>query len=100
MTLTIWTYDWVPQGPRGHVRDIRLRWACEEAGLPYTIRSVGFGAILEPDRADAVGEARFLAGPAETDVADMAAGWRRDPIVGPDHERVGHGTSPSGEGSG
>jgi glutathione S-transferase len=31
--LTIWTYDWVPTGPRGHVRDIRLRWACEEAGL-------------------------------------------------------------------
>ena len=21
--LTIWTYDWVPQGPRGHVRDVR-----------------------------------------------------------------------------
>lgn len=35
--ITIWTYDWVPQGPRGHVRDIRLRWALEEAGLPYTI---------------------------------------------------------------
>lgn len=27
MTLTIWTYDWVPQGPRGHVRDVRLRAA-------------------------------------------------------------------------
>lgn len=40
--LTIWTYDWVPQGPRGHVRDIRLRWACEEAGLPYTISAVRF----------------------------------------------------------
>ncbi len=40
--LTICTYDWVPQGPRGHVRDIRLRWACEEAGLPYTIRTVRF----------------------------------------------------------
>ena len=40
--LTIWTYDWVPPPPRGHVRDIRLRWACEEAGLPYEIRSVPF----------------------------------------------------------
>jgi glutathione S-transferase len=30
----------VPNGPRGHVRDIRLRWACEEAGLPYTVRTV------------------------------------------------------------
>jgi glutathione S-transferase len=48
-TLTIWTYDWVPQGPRGHVRDIRLRWACEEAGLPYTIHSVAFEDRTAPD---------------------------------------------------
>jgi glutathione S-transferase len=40
--LTIWTYDWVPPPPRGHVRDIRLRWACEEAGLAYTVASVPF----------------------------------------------------------
>ena len=40
--LTIWTLDWVPPGPRGFVRDLRLRWACEEAGLPYTIRTVAF----------------------------------------------------------
>jgi glutathione S-transferase len=47
--LTIWTYDWVPQGPRGHVRDIRLRWALEEAGLPYTVRSVAFADRTAPD---------------------------------------------------
>lgn len=40
--LVIWTYDWVPSGPRGFVRDLRLRWACEEAGLPYTVRTVPF----------------------------------------------------------
>ena len=40
--LTIWTYDWVPQGPRGFVRDLRLRWACEEAGLAYAVRTVPF----------------------------------------------------------
>lgn len=40
--LTIHTYDWVPEGPRGFVRDIRLRWAAEEAGLPYRIQSVPF----------------------------------------------------------
>jgi glutathione S-transferase len=40
--LTIWTYDWVPEGPRGFVRDLRLRWACEEAGLDYTVRTVPF----------------------------------------------------------
>ncbi len=40
--LTIWTYDWVPEGPRGFVRDLRLRWACEEAGLAYAVRTVPF----------------------------------------------------------
>jgi glutathione S-transferase len=40
--LTIWTLDWVPPGPRGFVRDLRLRWACEEAGLAYSIRTVPF----------------------------------------------------------
>ncbi|NGY04046.1 glutathione S-transferase family protein [Solimonas terrae] len=40
--LTIWTYDWVPEMPRGFVRDLRLRWACEEAGLPYTVQTVPF----------------------------------------------------------
>ncbi len=40
--LTIWTYDWVPPPPRGFVRDLRLRWACEEAGLKYAVRTVPF----------------------------------------------------------
>jgi glutathione S-transferase len=40
--LTIWTLDWVPEGPRGFVRDLRLRWACEEAGIPYAVRTVPF----------------------------------------------------------
>ena len=40
--LTIWTYDWVPEGPRGFVRDLRLRWAAEEAGLAYEVRTVPF----------------------------------------------------------
>ena len=42
MALTIWTYDWVPNGPRGFVRDLRLRWALEEAGLDYSVRSTPF----------------------------------------------------------
>jgi glutathione S-transferase len=45
MTLTVWTYDWVPEGergPRGFVRDLRLRWALEEAGLSYSVRSMPF----------------------------------------------------------
>lgn len=40
--LVIWTYDWVPPGPRGFVRDLRLRWACEEAGLAYEVRTIPF----------------------------------------------------------
>ena len=40
--LTIYTLDWVPEGPRGFVRDLRLRWAAEEAGLPYDVRTVPF----------------------------------------------------------
>jgi len=40
--LTIWTLDWVPEGARGFVRDLRLRWACEEAGLDYAIRTIPF----------------------------------------------------------
>ena len=40
--LTIWTYDWVPEGPRGFVRDLRLRWACEEADLSYVVRTIPF----------------------------------------------------------
>ena len=40
--LIVWTYDWVPEGPRGFVRDLRLRWACEEAGLDYSVRTVSF----------------------------------------------------------
>jgi glutathione S-transferase len=40
--ITIWTLDWVPNGPRGFVRDIRLRWACEEAGIAYAVRTIPF----------------------------------------------------------
>ena len=40
--IIIHTLDWVPDGPRGFVRDLRLRWACEEAGLPYEVRTVSF----------------------------------------------------------
>jgi len=41
--LTLTTFDWVPELPRGFVRDLRVRWALEEAGLPYRVESVPFG---------------------------------------------------------
>ncbi|PTD24416.1 glutathione S-transferase family protein [Sphingomonas fennica] len=40
--LTIWTLDWVPEAPRGFVRDLRLRWAAEEAGLSYDVGLIRF----------------------------------------------------------
>jgi glutathione S-transferase len=40
--LVLTTYNWVPDLPRGHVRDIRVRWALEEAGLPYRVESTPF----------------------------------------------------------
>ncbi|MBU72367.1 glutathione S-transferase family protein [Spongiibacter sp.] len=40
--FTITTFDWVPEFPRGFVRDLRARWALEEAGLDYTVESVPF----------------------------------------------------------
>jgi glutathione S-transferase len=46
--LILTTYDWVPEPPRGFVRDLRVRWALEEAGLPYRVESTPFN-----DRGDA-----------------------------------------------
>ena len=42
--LILTTFDWVPELPRGYVRDLRVRWAMEEAGLPYSVESVPFRA--------------------------------------------------------
>jgi glutathione S-transferase len=40
--LVLTTFDWVPEMPRGFVRDLRVRWALEEAGLPYRVASTPF----------------------------------------------------------
>ena len=40
--LILTTYDWVPPPPRGYVRDLRVRWALEEAGLAYRVESTPF----------------------------------------------------------
>lgn len=41
--LVVTTFDWVPEPPRGYVRDLRVRWALEEAGLPYRVEGAPFG---------------------------------------------------------
>jgi glutathione S-transferase len=40
--LVLYTFDWVPELPRGFVRDLRVRWALEEAGLPYRVAGAPF----------------------------------------------------------
>lgn len=35
--ISISAFPWVPAFAQGHVRDLRIRWALEEAGLPYDV---------------------------------------------------------------
>ena len=37
MTIEVSALDWVPEFARGYVKDLRVRWALEEAGLPYAV---------------------------------------------------------------
>jgi glutathione S-transferase len=39
--ITISAFRWVPTFARGLVRDLRVRWALEEAGLPYEAWLIG-----------------------------------------------------------
>lgn len=36
--ITVSAFHWVPDFAKGYVRDLRVRWALEEAGLPYRSR--------------------------------------------------------------
>jgi glutathione S-transferase len=39
--IEVTAFAWVPEGPRGLVKDLRVRWALEEAGLEYRVRLLG-----------------------------------------------------------
>jgi glutathione S-transferase len=41
--ITISAFRWVPPQARGQVRDLRARWALEEAGIPYQTRLLDQG---------------------------------------------------------
>jgi len=41
--ITVYSYRWVPDFARGLVRDLRVRWALEEAGLDYQEWLIGLG---------------------------------------------------------
>src|SRR5262245_7782526 len=47
--ITISAFRWVPDFARGQVRDLRVRWALEEAGLPYRTRLLEQGDQDKPD---------------------------------------------------
>jgi len=46
--ITISAFKWVPDFAKGQVRDLRARWALEEAGLPYQTRLLGQGDQDQP----------------------------------------------------
>jgi glutathione S-transferase len=48
MTITITAFERSPDRGRGLARDMRVRWALEEAGLAYEVRLMSFGAMKEP----------------------------------------------------
>jgi glutathione S-transferase len=48
MTITITAFERSPDGGKGLARDTRVRWALEEAGLPYQVRLVSFAAMKQP----------------------------------------------------
>lgn len=47
--ITISAFRWVPDFARGQVRDLRVRWALEEAGLPYRSRLLEQGDQDKPE---------------------------------------------------
>jgi glutathione S-transferase len=47
--ITISAFQWVPDFAQGQVRDLRARWALEEAGLPYRTRLLAMGDQDKPE---------------------------------------------------
>jgi glutathione S-transferase len=47
--ITISAFKWVPEFARGQVRDLRARWALEEAGLAYKTRLLEQGDQDKPE---------------------------------------------------
>jgi glutathione S-transferase len=48
MSITITAFEASPDRGQGLARDMRVRWALEEVGQPYTVRLVSFKAMKEP----------------------------------------------------
>ncbi len=48
MTITITAFERSPDRGMGLARDMRVRWALEEAGVPYQVRLLSFEEMKEP----------------------------------------------------
>ena len=48
MTITITAFERSPDRGKGLARDMRVRWALEEADQPYEVRLLSFKAMKEP----------------------------------------------------
>jgi len=48
--IQISAFKWVPPAAQGFVRDLRVRWALEEAGLPYEERLITLGDEQKSER--------------------------------------------------
>ncbi|RYE03574.1 MAG: glutathione S-transferase family protein [Sphingomonadales bacterium] len=49
MTITITAFAASPDRGRGMARDMRVRWALEEAGQPYAVHALSFAEMKEPE---------------------------------------------------
>jgi glutathione S-transferase len=49
MTITITAFEKSPDGGQGLARDTRVRWALEEVGQAYEVRTVSFKAMKQPE---------------------------------------------------
>jgi len=47
--ITVSAFRWVPPFAQGQVRDLRVRWALEEAGIPYRSRLLAAGEQNTPE---------------------------------------------------
>ena len=48
--IRLYAFRWVPAFARGLVRDLRVRWALEEAGLPYETHLLKGGETAREQR--------------------------------------------------
>jgi glutathione S-transferase len=49
MSIEVTAFRWVPPVAQGYVRDLRVRWALEEAGWPYEALLVDAATLTSPD---------------------------------------------------